>query len=98
MCSSAASVLDLRMGGRWFDPRLGQYFFSRIDDSHCDKIHSSLTAVHCLVYVYVEKHAVAWKEYYAYYWHREIKKSMDRCNSHCDIIEIILKTTLKIII
>ena len=27
VCSSVGSVTDLRTGGRWFDPRLGQYSF-----------------------------------------------------------------------
>ena len=31
-------------GGRWFDPQLGQY---SDDDSRCDRIHSSVTAVRC---------------------------------------------------
>ena len=28
--SSVCSVADLRTGGRWFDPRLGQYSFRRL--------------------------------------------------------------------
>ena len=32
--SSVGSIADLRTGGRWFDPRLGQYSFQKIDDSH----------------------------------------------------------------
>ena len=28
--SSVSSVADLRTGGRWFDPRLGQYSFRRL--------------------------------------------------------------------
>ena len=36
--SSVVSVADLRTGNIWFDPRLGQYFFPRIDDIHCDRI------------------------------------------------------------
>ena len=28
--SSVGSVADLRTGGRWFDPRLGQYSFRRL--------------------------------------------------------------------
>ena len=37
------SVQDLRTGGRWFDPQGRPIFFPRIDDSHLDKINSSLT-------------------------------------------------------
>ena len=40
------SVLDLRIGDRWFDPRLS-HFFPRIDNSHCDRIHSLLITVNC---------------------------------------------------
>ena len=38
-------------------------FFQRTDDSHCDKIHSSLTAVRCLDNGHVVKQPVAWGEY-----------------------------------
>ena len=48
-----------------------QKFFPRIDDSHCDRIHSSLTAVHCFNNGYVGKQSVAWKEYCAEYWLKE---------------------------
>ena len=44
--SSVGRVADLRTEGRWFDPRLGQYSFRGLI-SHCKRIHSSLTAVHC---------------------------------------------------
>ena len=43
-------------------------FFPRIDDSHCDRIHSSLIAVHCLNNGYVGKQPLAWKEFCAEYW------------------------------
>ena len=46
-CSSIGSVQTLRSGGRWFDTRLRKIFFPRFYDGHCDRIHSSLTAVHC---------------------------------------------------
>ena len=45
--NSVGSVQDLRTRGRWFDPRL--------DDSPCDRIHCSLTAVHCFDNSYVGK-------------------------------------------
>ena len=38
-------------------------FFPRIDDSHCNSIHSSLTAIHCFDNAYVGKQSVACKEY-----------------------------------
>ena len=40
--SSVGSFVDLRTGGYWFDPRLDQYFFLRIDDSHWDRTHPLL--------------------------------------------------------
>ena len=64
--SSVGSIADLRTGGRWFDPRL--VFFPRIDDSHCYRIHSSLTVVRCFDNGYVGKQPVTWKEYCAEYW------------------------------
>ena len=55
------SIQDLRRGARWFDPRARLIFFPRIDDCHCDRIHSSLTAVRCYSNYYVGKQPVAWK-------------------------------------
>ena len=70
--SSVGSVADLRRGSGWFDPRLG---LPRIDDSHCDRIHSSLTAVHCFDNGFVGKQPVAWKEYCAEYWLKDFRKA-----------------------
>ena len=39
---------------------VAKYFFPRIYDSHCDRIHSSLTAVHCFESSYAGKQPVAW--------------------------------------
>ena len=52
---ATGNVPDLTIGGwgRWFDPRARPIFFPRIDDSHCDRIHPSLTATHCFENVYV---------------------------------------------
>ena len=62
--SSVGSVMDFRTGGRWFNPWLSQYSFRGLmTDSHCDRIHSSLTAVCCYDNGYVGKQPVAWKEY-----------------------------------
>ena len=66
-------------------------FIPRIDDSHCDRIHSCLTAVHCFDIGYVGKQPVAWKEYCVEYWLKEPQESMDRCTGHHDITEILLK-------
>ena len=65
-----------------------------VDDSHCDKIHFSLTTVHCFDNGYVGKKQVAWEEYCAEYWLKELEESMDRCTGHHDITEIQLKMTL----
>ena len=43
-------------------------FFPRVDDSHCHRIHSSLTSVQCFEDGYVWKQPVAWTEYFAQYW------------------------------
>ena len=91
--SSVGSVVDLRTGGRCFDPPLGQ----RIDDTHCNKIHSSLTAVCCFDNVYVGKQPVAWKEFCVEYWLKELQESMDRCTGYHNITEILMKTALNTI-
>ena len=87
----------IRTEGRWFEPPARQVFSPRIDDSHCDRIHSSLTAVHYFDNVCVGKQSVAWKEYSATYWSKELQESMDRCIGSHDITEITLKTTLNTI-
>ena len=64
---------------------------SILDDSHCNRIHSSLIAAHCFDNGYVGKQPVAWKEYCMEYWLKELQESMDRCTDCCDITEILLK-------
>ena len=66
-----------------------------IDDSHYNRIHSSLTTVRCFDSGYVGKHPVAWKEYCAEYWFKKLKESMDRCTDRHNII--LLKTALNTI-
>ena len=41
-------------------------------DSHCDRIHAFLTAIRCFDNDYVGKQLVAWKEYCAEYWLKEL--------------------------
>ena len=66
--SSVGSVKDLRTGGHWFDPQLGQYCVpSSIDDSLCNRIHSSVTSVYSFDNGYVGKQPVACEEYCAEY-------------------------------
>ena len=73
--SSVGSVVDLRTGGRWFDRHLGQYSFSEIGESQCNGVHASLTAVHCFDNGYVGKQPVAWEEYCAEYWSKELQEA-----------------------
>ena len=71
-------------------------FLPRTDDSHCDRIHSSLAAAHCFDNGYVGKQLVAWKEYCVEYWVREFQECMDSCTGHRDITAILLKQTIYI--
>ena len=58
--TSVNSVHDFRTGGRWLDPRLGQYFFRELI-----RVHSFIIAVNCFDNCYVGKQSVAWEEYCA---------------------------------
>ena len=51
-----------------YDSRTRSVFFPRIDDSHCDNIHSRLNAVHCFDNGSVGKQPVACKEYCLECW------------------------------
>ena len=92
--SSVASVVDLRTGGCWFDSWLGQSSFRGL---MIVRIHFSLRAVCCFTNGYVGMQPVAWKEYCAKYWLKELQESTDKCTGHRDITEILLKTTFNII-
>ena len=48
-------------------------FFPRIYGGHCDRIHSSLTAVRCFDNGYVGKQPVAWKENCPECWLKELQ-------------------------
>ena len=85
------------MGGGWFDPWARPIFFPRTDESHCNRIHSPLTAVLSFDNGYVGKQLVAWEEYCWEYWLKELKGSTDRCTDSPDITEILLETALKTI-
>ena len=52
-------------------------------------------AVCCFDNGYVEKQPVAWKEYCAEYWLKELQESMSRCTGRHDITEILLKNGIK---
>ena len=88
------SVQDLRTGSRWFDTPTRPIFFPRIDDGHCDRIHSFLTAVHCFDNGYAGKQPVALEEYFAEYWLQEFQEGTDRCTGRLDSTDILLKTAL----
>ena len=75
----------------------GTIFFPRIDDSHCNRIHSSLTVVRCFVNGYVGKQPATWKEYCVENWLKELQESMDRCFGHHHITEILLEMVLNTI-
>ena len=76
-------------------PDSTNYFFPRFDGTHCDRIHSSLTAVHCFDNRYVGKQPVAWEGHSVEYLLNELQESTDKCTGHHDIIEIIELITIK---
>ena len=84
--SLVGRVQDLRTGGSWFDLRARPIFFPRI--------YSSFTAVHYFDDGYMGKHPVAWKEYCADYWLKQLQESMGSCTGRPGITEIRLKTAL----
>ena len=51
-------------------------------------------AVRCFDSGYVGKQPVAWNEYCAEYWLKELQESMDMCTGLCEITEILLKMAL----
>ena len=54
--------------------------------------------VNCFDYGYVGKQQpLAWKEYCAEYWLKELAESMNSCTCHCNITEIPLKTAFNTI-
>ena len=57
-----------------FSIRSHPQLFPGIDDSHSNRIHSSLIAVRCFDNGYVGKQPVVWKEYRAEYWLKELGK------------------------
>ena len=92
LAESHSSVIENR--GSLIRSPAWPIFFPRIDDSHCDRILSSLTAVRCFDNDYVGKHAVAWKEYCAEYWLNRFHASMDRCAGPRNVSEILSQTPL----
>ena len=76
--SSGGSIADLKTGGCWFDPRLGQYSFQGLIIVIATGISPLITAVFCFDIGYVGKKPVAWKEYCADYWLKELQENMGR--------------------
>ena len=80
--SVALWTLVFRTGGRWFDPRLGQYPFQGLKIV----IATRFISLSPLPIVgYVGKQPVAWKEYCAEYWLKELKESIGRGTGRRDI-------------
>ena len=93
--SSGGSVADLRTGGRWFDPLVGQYSFRGLMVIIATGFIPP--AVRCFDNGHVGKQTVAWTEYCAEYWLKKLQESMDRCTGRRDITEIILIMALNTI-
>ena len=85
--SSVGSFADLRTGGRWFDPRLGQYSFQGL---MIVMRQDSFLSHHCPLFLQwlCGKAASGLEEYCAKYWLKELQESMDTCTGHRDITEI----------
>ena len=90
--SSVGSVADLRTGGPWVDPRLGQYSFPGL----MIVIATGFIPLSPLSVVSTMWEGSQWleKECCAEYWINELQESMGKCTGRRDIIEILLKTAL----
>ena len=95
--SSVGSVAALRTGGRWFDPRFGQYSFRglMIVIATGFILLSPLSVVSTMVMW--ETSPWLGKKYCAEYWLKEILESMDGCTGHRDVTKILLKMAFKTI-
>ena len=94
--SSVGSVAHLRTRGYWFDPRFGHYSFRGLMIAIATGF-IPLTTIRCFHNDYVGKQPVAWKEYCAEYWLKELQESMYRCTGRRDMTEILFKTALNTI-
>ena len=95
-CSSVGPAQDLGTGGPNVRSPAWPMFFPMIDDCHCDRIHSPLTAFHCF-----GDGTICWKEASGFERilcranrAKEFQESMDRWTDHLDITEKGLKTEL----
>ena len=94
-CSTVGSLQDLRTGGRWLDPRLGQYSFPGLMKVVVTEFIplSPLSIVSTMVMwessQWLGKNIVlCWVRL------KEPQESIDRCTGRRNIIEILLETTL----
>ena len=66
-----------------------------MNDSHCNRVHSPVTADHCFGKCYLGKQSFAWKGYCAgVIEKKELWASIGRCTDRRAIIEIVLKPKL----
>ena len=87
--SPFGSLQDMRTGGHWFSPHLGQNSFQGLMIVIAIGYIPLSPACICFDNGYVGNQPVAWEEYCAEYWLKELQKSMDRCTDHCNITEIL---------
>ena len=73
---------------------MNRNFAVSIDDSNCNRTHSSLKAVYCFDDGHMGKQPVACKEYCAEYWQEDLRESMDRYTGCRNTTEIMMETTL----
>ena len=90
--SSVSSIADLRAGGCWFDPRLGQYSFQGFMI-----VTESFLCHRCQMFRqwFCGKAVSGLENSCAEYRLKEFKESMDRCTGHHNITEILLKNGKK---
>ena len=62
-------------------------------ESHCNRIYSSLTFYHLIVW---KKQPVALEVYCLKYWSKKLQKSMDRCTRYRNVLEIMLNAASNI--
>ena len=73
--SSVGSVADLRTGGHFIDPRLGQYSFRGLMIVIATGFIPLAPLSVVSIMVKWGKQPVAWKEYFAEYWLKNSRKA-----------------------
>ena len=94
--SSVGSVADLRTGGFWFDPRLGQYSFRGLMIVIATGFISFLFN-RCPLFRqwFCGKAAIGLERMLCGLLVKKLQESMDRFTGHRDISEILLKKGVK---